>query len=382
MSKDKTLVIAIDGNEANVTNRVGSNVYAFEIIKSIEAITRKLDDLKFIVLLASEPIADLPKTRAGWTYEVVTPKKFWTQLAEPIYLQKHQSKIDVLFVPGHYAPRISPVPYVSSVMDLAFLNFPDHFLKKDLIQLKNWTKYSVKNASKIIAISEATKKRIQQAYQRKAKDIVVAYPAMTTKITLPAKEIDKVAKRFKLDSRFILHVGTIQPRKNIGRIVSAFEKIASEEEHQDLKLVLAGKYGWLSQDIKHLINSSPAKDKIIVTGYISEKEKWALLRKATCLVQVGLEEGFGIPPLEALTAKTIVVSSNSSSLPEVVGEAGILVNPTSINDITNGIKKALSMSPRDQFLLLARMKTQAQKFSWGKSAKIILNTLVEAALDA
>ena len=138
--------IAIDANEANVKNRVGSNVYAYQIIKQLELQTRANSNYQFSILLSNQPVLDLPKQRADWRYKIIKPTKLWTQWALPIHLFLNKKNYNVFFTPGHYAPRLCSIPYISSVMDLGFLKFPKQFKKSDLIQLKAWTKYSVKKA--------------------------------------------------------------------------------------------------------------------------------------------------------------------------------------------------------------------------------------------
>lgn len=150
---NKPLRLAIDGNEANVKQRVGSNVYAFEVIKQLYELTKNPKKFDCTILLAHKGLADLPPARSNWQYKVLTPQRLWTQWALPLHLFWQQKQYDLFFTPGHYAPRFSAVPYVSSVMDLAFLEFPEQFQKNDLYQLKHWTYYSVRHAKKVITIS-------------------------------------------------------------------------------------------------------------------------------------------------------------------------------------------------------------------------------------
>lgn len=384
----KRITIAIDGNEANVANRVGSNTYAFEIITALELLTRADASVKVTVLLAESPLEDLPKQRPGWYYRLVGPKPLWTQFGLPMHLFFH--RYDVLYTPGHYAPRLSPVPYVSSVMDLAYLVFPEQFRAKDLIQLRNWTSYSVKAARKVIAISQATKKDIMKHYQRLAQDIVVAYPAVTTlKKEKTQKHIDQVVKQFGLKQPYIVYVGTFQPRKNLLRLIEAFEKLCLDSSNSrsqsnragSASLVLAGKVGWLADDILERIKTSPVKERIIMTGYVSEEEKQILYQHAHAAVLIGIYEGFGIPPLEAMQAGTVPVVANTTSLPEVVGRAGILVNPYEIDSIAGGLEKALNLKAKERAGYRKEARTQLKKFDWLESADTILKTLKEVATD-
>jgi len=384
---EQTLRIAIDGNEANISSRVGSNVYAFEIIKNIYNIVRN-KPVKVTILLSSEPISDLPKENKKWKYQVVTPQKFWTQWALPIHLYFKSDNYDVFYTPGHYAPRISSIPYVSSVMDLAFLKFKDQFKKRDYIQLDKWTKYSVKNAKKVITISEYSKQDIIDIYKKEDKDVVIAYPAVYP----PRREIapfhrDKVLNKFNITGPYILYVGTIQPRKNLVNLIDSFEKVSRKlpigrrKKIQSLQLVIAGKIGWLADDVIKRVEDSPYKNQIIMTGFVTDFEKEVLISQANTLALVGLYEGFGIPPLEALHHNVIPVVSNNSSLPEVVGNSGLLVDPNNPSDIAEKLEKVLAMTAKQKKEILKNKRVQIDKFNWKSSAKVVYKTLERVAHD-
>lgn len=402
----KILRIGIDANEANVVNRVGSNVYAFEIIKQLEILTRENTAITFTIFLTDEPLSDMPPSRTGWDYHLVKPKAFATQWSLPLTLFRLRKQLDLFFTPGHYAPRMCPVPYITSVMDLGFLHFPKQFKLKDYWQLKLWTRYSVKNAKHVVAISEFTKQDVQKSYRIKPENISVIYPAMNVQ---PFRKENQNARqelfhRFQIDGPYILYVGTLQPRKNIVRLVEAFEHLkmkfnseimkavpAAKTEstrdskkrrrrkkevvvhpYQNLKLVLAGKTGWLSQPIMDRIHSSFLKNDIILTGYVSEEEKAILYYHSLCAVLIGLHEGFGMPALEALQFKVVPVVSDTTSLPEVVGDAAILVNPYNSVDIMKGLDQALSLNQKQRKEFERRAEAQLKKFSWEESAKKLL----------
>lgn len=382
---NQTLHLAIDGNEANTPNRVGSNVYAYELLKALAPLVKTNRNIRVTVLLSTPPLKDLPKTATNWRYKVVTPKLLWTQWALPIHLFLHAQEYQALFTPGHYAPRISSIPYISSVMDLAFLLYPDQFNKRDLLQLTNWTRYSVKNAQKVVAISEYTKTDITKWYGTKAEDIIVAPPAVTPPtITPTAKEGATVTKKFKITHPYIIHIGTIQPRKNILRLIEAFEKVnrklaANRKRNQPEKyqLVLVGKVGWLADPIIDRISQSPFTKDIIVTGFTTELEKQTLLAFSQCSAHLGLYEGFGIPALESLYAGTIPIVANTTSLPEVVGEAGVAVDPESVESIASAIYFVLSLTAKQRARLRRAARTKRQQFDWTISAKRILDELVQ-----
>ncbi len=393
----KSIHIAIDGNEANVHNRVGSNVYAFYILQALEKLTRR-KNIQTTVYLSSKKGNDLPNFRKGWKYKTITPKKLWTQWRLPIELFYKRKEIDVFFTPGHYAPRLCPMPYVSSVMDLAFLHFPKQFKKKDYQQLKNWTQYSVQKANHVITISKASKNDIVDSYDRESTDITVAYPSLPPiKKDISNYISAKVLRKFRINNPYILYVGTLQPRKNIIQLIEAFEKLVRRIESQKVKrnqkkkkkknntqyenvqLVIAGKIGWLADDIVTRAKKSPFAQRIQLIGYVDEKEKAVLYKHAKCTALVGLYEGFGIPPLESLAYGVIPVVSNTSSLPEVVGKAGIKVDPHNAVDIMKGLDRALHMNDKERRSFQKRAQQQVQKFDWEKSGKKILDILLNIA---
>ncbi len=413
---------AIDGNEANVKQRVGSNVYAFHILQHLAAQIKADKNLKATVLLAADPIADLPQPDESWSYQVITPVPFWTQLALPLFLYQHRQQLDLLFTPGHYAPRFCPLPYVSSVMDLAFLHYPQQFKLDDRLKLKLWTNYSVRHAEKIVTISQFSQQEIKHHYQRSEQDILVAYPD----VSLPAAEhklsaaepresqeksrvanhsqtrdsnqnhhqasptLSKPAQqffdKFNLSDDYFLFIGTLQPRKNLIKLIQAYQ-LFYQEARADTKnkssslplLVIAGKIGWLARPILEKAQQSPLKNKIIFTNFVPDKIKPDLYQQALATVLVGLYEGFGIPPLESMHYNTIPIVSRTSSLPEVVGQAGLLVNPHQPASIAQALKQVWHMPDSKKRHYQNLMQQQIQKFSWQDGADKILKLLIKTA---
>lgn len=378
MKQQNSLSIGIDINEANVVNRVGSNQYAFEILKSIE----KSDNNTNFTLYSSLPkIDDLPKGRSKWHYRHLSSPLFWTQWRLPLDLYLHQPKPDIFFNPGHYAPRFSPIPTVIAIMDLAFLLFPQFFRKKDAAQLTSWTKYSVKKAEHIITISQNTKRDIIKHYQVPENKVTVAYPGFHKTKFKPTSEKSqlKVREKYNLSNKYILYLGTLQPRKNLVRLIEAFEEVS--HTHPNLILAISGKKGWLYEDLVKKINNSPRKSHIRLTGFVHDEDIPALYTAAECFVLPGLYEGFGIPPLESIACGTIPVVSDTAALPEVIGSSGILVDPYDVSSISQGIQKAIKLTPDQKNNLLKASSKNINKFDWTKSANIVLEVLYEVALQ-
>ena len=365
------MLIGIDGNEANVKNRVGSNIYSYELLQALYKLK-----VNIVVYLKDKPLNDLPKITDWWQYRIVGPKRFWTQFGLPLDLYLHQPRPDVFFTPGHYLPRWCPCPAVMSILDVAYIYFPEMFKKRDLWQLRQWTGQSVRKAKKILTISQSSKNAIIEHYTSRRrsvikyyrvepKKVVVTYPGL--KMTKGRKKIN--LKKYGVEGDFLLYVGTLQPRKNLLRLIEAYSILVSQ--YPDISLVIVGKKGWLYKEIFAKVKQLGLEKKVIFTGYVPNEELPAFYQKAQCFVLVSLYEGFGLPILEAMHYGCPVVASNVSSLPEVVGQAGILVDPNKVEDIANGIREAI----KNREKLIKKGYQQAKKFSWEKCAKETLAVL-------
>lgn len=353
--------IWIDGYEANVSQRLGSSQVAFELIRGFEKIDTKND---YTIFLPAPPLNDLPKERAGWKYKILKPKRLWTRIALPLALYTVKQKPDLFFSPTHYIPRFSPVKRVVTIFDLSFLRFPEMFTKRDIWQLKNWTKFSAENADHIITISRFSKDDICRQYNLPKEKITVAYPGYD-------KEKFTVHSSQFTDKNYIIYIGTIQPRKNLLRLIEAVSRI------DNLNLVIAGKttgegkQGWMYEDILKAPKDLGIEDRVKFLGFVQTEKLVGLLSGATAFVQPSLWEGFGIPAVEAMATGVPVIVSNASSLPEVVGEAGILVDPYSIDQIEQAIRLMVTDKKLRQKYSKAGL-LQSQKFSWTKMVKTVL----------
>lgn len=391
MAKKKIIHLAIDGNEANVNNRVGSNIYAWKILSELHQLTNKSKHWCITVLLAHPKLADLPKARANWRYLYVQPSRLWTQWALPIHLFLHRHDYDLFFTPGHYAPRISTIPYMSSVMDLAYLHFPDQFRPEDLLQLRSWTKYSVARARKVLTISQFSKKEIIKYYARQEKDILVAPPAPYFAQSANQKSIKQFFKDHELQAGYFLYLGTLQPRKNVMSLLKAYEiflmnllKATANDKDKLLaqapQLVIAGKIGWLSDPLLEKINKFIFKEKIVLTGFVPDQFKKTLYQNAKLSFLLSLYEGFGIPPLESIAAGCLAIVANNSSLHEVVGDEQLSVDPSKPSAIAQKMQEFYQFDQKHYQRLLKQRQEHIKQFSWRKSAQLILrelNKLVE-----
>ncbi len=361
------MYIGIDGNEANVDNLVGVSVYAQSLLSHFQ---KKADSkTRFTIFLRNKPQNHLPKETEFYRYNTISPFFLFSQITLPLALMV-QKDLDVFFSPAHYAPRVSPVPTIVTIHDLSYFYFPQEFLRKDLYQLKNWTKYSVKKAKKVICVSKETKKDLIKFYKTPEEKIEVIYNGYEKTAIKPKSH------RFKLfKERYILYVGTLQPRKNIQTLIRAFQIF--QKESPDFKLVLTGKKGWLYDKIFELVKTLNLQDRVVFTDYVPDGELITLYQNAFCFVLPSFYEGFGIPLLEAMAEGTPVIAAGSSALPEIGGDACLYFDPHNVN----GLVRLLSRLKNDEDLrkkMIEEGKKRIKLFSWKKCSDETLKVIKSA----
>ncbi len=352
----------------NLPNRVGSSVYCFELLKNLAKIDIKNN---YEIFLPQSPTNDLPKATDVWKYRVLPSRKMWTITSLSLSLLKDRS-LDVFFTPTHYLPIFAPKKSVVSILDVSYIYFPELFKKKDLIQLKKWTKYSAKKSGKILTISESSKNDIIKEYGVSREKVEVIYPGISTGLSANNKlRMEDLENKFGIKNKYILFVGTLQPRKNITRLIEAYSKIDT-----DVSLVIVGRRGWKYEEILNAPDKYNVKDKVLFLENVSDEELPSLYKNAEFFILPSLYEGFGIPVLEAMSYGTAVITSNISSLPEVGGDAALYVDPNDAEDISKKMKKLLEDDNLKK-QLIDKGKKQVEKFSWEKSARETLAVLEE-----
>lgn len=373
------MVIGIDGNEANVKNRVGVNKYAFEILKGIHKLLPQNSDLIVYVYLKSKPIADMPSDNKRFQYKVLSGGKVWVLTKLMPYLLTTSDKPDVFFSPSHYLPPFATMPMVCSIMDLGYLEFSAQFTKYDFWQLKYWTAISIKRSKAVLTISNATKKDIVRLYTGSKDKVTVTYPGVDEYLTtkkISDTQINRVKKKYSIVKDYILYLGTLKPSKNVEGLIKGF---ATLENRSDLQLVISGKKGWLYESIFEKVKELNLERKVVFTDFVDEDEKLALIKGAKAFVLPSFWEGFGLDVLTAFALGVVVIASNVGSLPEVVSNAGVIVNPNDVNSIVKGIEKVLEMNKKDYNGLVSKGKAQMKQFSWTKASQQTIETLRKVA---
>lgn len=376
------MIIGIDGNEANIQNRVGVNVYAFKLLHELQKLNEnRSKPHNLIVYLKNEPLSDLPKETKNFRYKVITGGGIWLITKLMPYLFKNPEKIEILFSPSHYTIPLLTIPKVVSIMDLGYLENSGQFTKKVFWQLKYWTAISIFASKQVLTISEDSKKDIVRHYPFASKKVKVTYLSHDLEpkdYNVSQNDVRRVKNKYSIVSDYILYLGTLKPSKNIDGLIRAFNIISKKKEYKNIQLVIAGKKGWLYESLFELVDKFNIKDKVIFTDFFPESEKMALRKGAKVFVQVSHTEGFGIDTLSSLAIGTPVVVSNVGSLPEVVGGVGVVVNELDDVDIARGIEKVLKSSKNEYNKLVEKGKAQAKKFSWQKCAGQTLEIIENA----
>jgi len=289
--------------------------------------------------------------------------------------------VEVFFSP-HFlmAPLNSYCRRITTFHDLSYLRFREFFSLRRVfwhrLQIGSFSRVDPPN--KIIAVSDSTKYDLIDKYDIDPERVETIYSGISGDMTRPLQEeLDVFRKKNNLPEKFILFLGKLEPRKNIPALIKAFNLIKDSKDFDDLHLVIVGAKGWLFKDIFNEAEGSPQKAKIIFKGYINDEDKKFYYSLASAFVYTSFFEGFGFPPLEAMACGTPVIASNNSSLPEVVGDAGLLIDPYNAVDISIAVKSILT-DPSFRNSLVKRGLQRVQGFSWEECARRTLDLLKNA----
>lgn len=306
---------------------------------------------------------------------VIPWPRLWTHLRLAAELRQHPP--DRLFVPAHVLPLYCPVPAVVTVHDLGYKHYPTTHRLFDRWYLDWTTRRHTRVARHILADSQATKQDLIDFYRADPQRISVVYLGRDESLTRVADPliIERTKAKYGVDGDYLLHLGTLHPRKNLVRLIEAFQ-LAGPQLPPALKLVIAGQKGWLYDEIFARVQSLGLTGRILFPGYVDDADKPALLSGALAYIFPSLYEGFGLPVLEAMTCQTPVLTSRVSSLPEVAGDAALLIDPHSSDDIAAGLVRLVGDADLRHRLIEQGLK-QIDQFSWDKAAKQILEILAK-----
>jgi glycosyltransferase involved in cell wall biosynthesis len=274
---------------------------------------------------------------------------------------------DVFHATEHLLPSLPHIPTVLTVHDLIFRRLPQHHKRLNRWYLNLSMPVFCRRATRLIAVSEHTKSEVVAAYHIPPERISVI-PEAPAPVFGPASPtaIEAVRGRFHLPQRYLLTVGTLEPRKNLPRLLEAWAPLYADQAAP--RLVIAGKAGWLNDDFMAALERSPQRAGVVLSGYVPDTDLPALVGGAESFVFPSLYEGFGLPPLEAMACGVPVACSNSSSLPEVVGQAALLFDPLNIAAMRAAIER-LSADADLRAELSRQGLERARQFSWASTAR-------------
>jgi len=354
--------LAIDASRATLARSTGTEHYARALIHALILHNdQAAQPLRLTLYFRDTPPPGLFPASPYVEQRIIRLARLWTHIGLAWAIA--QQRPDALFVPAHTLPFVFPGAGAVTVHDLGYHHFPQAHTARQRAYLQLTTRHSAQRAALVLADSQATAADLQRFYGTPSQKIRVVYPGLVRPAGPPSPaELAQVQARYNLPDRYFLCLGTLQPRKNIARLVQAYGLWrARHPQRQDVGLVLAGGRGWLYDAAW---GQAPG---VRETGYIQETDKAALLHGALALLMPSLYEGFGFPLLEAMQAGTPTLAANTSSLPELAGDASVLVDPLDVDAIAQGMARLAD----DEALradLSARGRLQAARFTWERAA--------------
>jgi glycosyltransferase involved in cell wall biosynthesis len=364
-------LIGIDASRAVLAQRTGTEHYSAALLRALAQLPEaRSREIVLYVNLSSKRKAierlgfDLP---AAWRVRAIPFPRLWTHARLSWEMLTRPPR--TLFVPSHVVPLWHPRRTVVTVHDLGYLEYPQAHTRLSRLYLHFSTWFSAHAAGRVIAISEATKRDLVKRYGIKPGKIAVIYHGrdpIFTPVTDKGK-IENTLARYGITQPYFIHVGTLQPRKNLGVLVEAWDMLRAGMEQPPM-LLLAGKRGWLYESLFESVQSRGLGDLVKFADYVERDDLPALYSGALALTFPSLYEGFGLPALEAMSCGTPVLASTASSVPEVVGDAGILLDPKDAGVWADAVERVM----RDDALrteLSRKGLGRAAQFTWERCAR-------------
>jgi len=296
----------------------------------------------------------------------------WHRLQLPLWVELVTGPLDIFHSPDFVLPPVRRARALVTVHDLSFIRYPQCADANLRAYLNQVVPRSVHRADLVLADSQSTKDDLMELLGVESDKIEVVYPGVEERFRPIENQalLQEARKRYNLPSRFVLGLGTLQPRKNFTRLIEAYSLLVTR--HPSLRLVIAGGKGWLYEEIFATVERLGLENKVVFPGFVADGDLPTLYNLADLFVFPSLYEGFGIPPLEALACGTPVITSDASSLPEVVGQAGLMMEATDVEALAEAMQRVLEDDALQEEMI-ARGLEQAKKFTWEKAAAKLLS---------
>jgi glycosyltransferase involved in cell wall biosynthesis len=371
------LRIAIDAHSVG-TGLAGNESYITNLIEALAA----LDTVNRYTLYVTRREA-VERFKGRWPNVSVRLTRPHTPLVRiPLTLsaELRRHPVDLLHV-QYTAPPLSPCPVVATIHDLSFEHLPQTFKRRSRMQLQFTVRRTARSAARILVPSEHTRRDICQTYEIDPGRVNVtplAAPAHFAPVE-DESEVRRVRELYRIEGDYILAVGSIQPRKNLGLLIAAYADLRRARPQANLpKLALVGKLAWLYDETLRAIEERGLSDLTVLTGYVREADLPALYTGALCFVYPSYFEGFGLPPLEAMQCGAPVIAGNRTSLPEVVGDAGLLIDPFDKEAMASALARVIDDANLRAHLRVKGLE-RARNFSWRETARLTLRAYNQAA---
>ena len=358
-------------------NEFGIGTYIWNLIRNLAALDH---DNEYLLTGSNRNFHELGPLPANFRqlYQPDEQKAWRNHVTIPFTL--HRREVDLVHVPHHEAPFFNPSSLVVTVHDCVHLLFP-HEDSSKFQNYRNYlrTKRVIEGAKHVIAVSKSTKEDLINIFNLRESKISVVHNALDERFAFSntPEERKQVLERYQLKDPFVLYSGKIRPHKNIHRLIEAFavlkNELAEDERYKNLKLIIIGDELSKHQYLRLTVIRSGAQQDVRFFGFVPYPILSVFYQTAALFAFPSLYEGFGLPPLEAMANRTPVIASNTSSLPEVLDEAAVLVNPENVFDIARGMKTILSDEVLRQKLIQKGVQ-QVAKFSWKTAAEKVLET--------
>ena len=369
--------IAIDAHSVGA-ELGGNETYAINLIESLATIDQTNQYTLYVTKRAA-----VDRFAGRWPNFKVTQTSPHTPLVRiPLTLSRElrRNPVDVLHV-QYTAPPFLPCPLVSTIHDLAFEHLPETFKRRSWMQLRLTVRATARRAAEVITLSNFSRSDIVTTYGIPAERITVTPAAASPRFArvTNGNELKRVRERYGIGKNYILSLCSIQPRKNLVRLIEAYSSLRRARPVGEFpQLVLAGKRAWLDQETIRAAERNSVDRDILFTGYVPDLELPALYSGAICFVYPSYFEGFGLPVLEAMQCGVPVIAGNRTSLPEVVGDAGVLVDPFDEGELATAIAR-IADNPDYRAKLSVKGLNRARAFDWNNTARLTLQVYERAA---
>ncbi len=366
MALTRLPLVAFNAQLASGTASYRSAGISAYIVNLLRSLSRQAVEWRSIVFWGAEQFpADVPlpfRRSSLPTYHPLV-RIFWEQVLLPLALQRLHAAL--LHAPAFVGPLASPCPQVITIHDLSFLRYPQFFRRSNRLYLRWMTGIACRRAAGVIAVSQFTAREVTDLLGVPSERVHTIYHGVESRFQpLSFEEVARFRQEQGLPERFILHLGTLEPRKNLLTLVRAFARLHDSEVH----LVLAGGKGWFYEDIFAEVERLGLQDRVHFPGYVSAESQVLWYNAATAFAYLSHYEGFGLPVLEALACGIPTVTGDATSLPEVAGDGALTVDAENVAAVAEGLHRLLTDTALRE-MLRERGLRHAGRFTWEETAR-------------